>query len=60
MMARYDYMCDECGHTHEETHGMMEEPVIKCPFCKDSIKHKVPCKFITDVRCTGFVGKLGL
>lgn len=26
----YDYKCSTCGEEHQEIHGMMEEPKIKC------------------------------
>jgi len=29
-MMKYLYKCDECGVEREVTHGMSEEPVIRC------------------------------
>jgi putative FmdB family regulatory protein len=29
----YDYMCNSCGHTQEEIHGMLEKPIINCLMC---------------------------
>ena len=29
------YECEKCGDTHSEVHGMKDDPIIKCPKCKE-------------------------
>ena len=40
-MPIYDYECEDCGHVHEEIHGMNESPEIKCERCRCTNTHKV-------------------
>jgi len=40
-MAFYDYRCGKCEEEFEVSHGMNDEPNIKCPKCKSKAK-KMP------------------
>lgn len=33
-MPTYDYECEECGHKFEAFHGMLVDPLVDCPQCK--------------------------
>lgn len=33
-MPTYDYECEECGYEFEAFHGMLADPLVNCPKCK--------------------------
>jgi putative FmdB family regulatory protein len=37
-MPAYDYRCPECGKEQEITHGMMEDPEVKCSVCNRTMR----------------------
>lgn len=52
-MPSYDYHCDKCSITREETHGVFENPKIRCFECG-----KLMTRVISPNR-TGFIFKGG-
>ena len=34
----YSYKCEKCGEVFTESHGMNENPKVKCPLCKGKSK----------------------
>ena len=40
-MPTYDYFCSSCNITQEVTHGMFEEPEIKCEKCGEKMKKSI-------------------
>lgn len=40
-MPAYDYFCSTCNITQEITHGMLEEPEIKCEKCGNKMKRSI-------------------
>jgi len=40
-MPAYDYYCISCDLTQEITHGMFEEPCVKCEKCHKKMKKTV-------------------
>ncbi|MBF0589686.1 MAG: zinc ribbon domain-containing protein [Magnetococcales bacterium] len=40
-MPIYDYKCDGCGHTFEETRRMADPPLTLCPECQEEKVRKV-------------------
>jgi len=58
---KYDYMCDKCDIVWTESHGMNEEPVIKCPKCGSHKTHKTWLEApIFYVRGDGYLDKKGV
>ncbi len=40
-MPTYEYECTKCGHLFEKFHGMLDEPVKRCPECRCKVR-KLP------------------
>ena len=40
-MPTYDYECARCGHSFEVFHGMMEQPVKRCPKCRGKTRRLI-------------------
>jgi putative FmdB family regulatory protein len=40
-MPTYGYKCSSCGKTFDVFHGMVDNPVNKCPDCGKSVKRLI-------------------
>jgi len=37
----YEYECKKCGEVFEVSHGMSEEPKVRCPKCKAAARRLI-------------------
>ena len=56
---RYDYKCTSCESVFEQTHGMKEDPIIKCPKCNHICKRMISQHVEMWVRGGGIVKDKG-
>ena len=40
-MPRYDYRCEDCGHSFEYSQSMKDDPLTECPECKGKVKRLI-------------------
>ncbi len=40
-MLTYTYECSECGHKFNEKQRISDDPLVKCPECKEPKLHRV-------------------
>ena len=57
-MASYSYKCNKCEKEFEITHGMNEVVEVKCE-CGSKDVERIYSVPVFDIKCSGFVGKIG-
>lgn len=63
-MPTYEYECTKCGHQFEKFQSIKDEPLKKCPECKERVKRLLGAGagllfkgsgfYITDYRSDGY------